>query len=404
MSHQQVEWTTQDWQRFLEYGTFVHGWGDQEDANHELERRRIGQELGIPFSQDDWTTEDRQRFSEYERQHNTYVQGWSDWDWKCELEQRRFSQELGIPQKQEEWTLANWQLYSKHDKQIDGWGKLSSARKEAERRQLSQELGIPSSLEDWTQKDQEVFANYEREHTRYVSKWSSSEWKWEVKRREISEELGIPWKQEDWTTDHWQRFPQLNRYVTGWGYSTNAKAEVERRQLCQELGIPFEQEKWTTQDKQKFDEYEQQEYRYVEGWSSGRHEEPPEISNEEAEDQQTKDDINNPANDRGYDEHEPKLEAEVEPAPASSSPKVDPHFEEPQPAILDNTVSPQEIESNDDNSKTPTAPKTKPPISVPHPQVSAAEIHRQGISSYQAFALLLIALVLYELIRQNLRL
>lgn len=125
---------------------------------------------------------------------------------------------------------------------------------------------------------------------------------------------------------------------------------------------------------------------------------------EEAEEEQSKDNFTNSAIDNGESEPEPKLEAEVEPAPESSTPKVDSQLEEPQPAILDNTVSPQEIESNDDNSRTPTAPETKPLISVHPLPVLPPEIHRHGISPYQAFALLLVALVLYELIRQNLRL
>lgn len=331
---------------------------------------------------------------------------------------------------------------------------------------MSQELGIPCCQKYWTQKDHEVFANYEREHTRYVSKWSSSEWKWEVKRRKISQELGIPLQQEDWTTDDWERFSQQEHYVVDWGSSRSAKAEVKRRRLDEELGLPFDQEKWNAEDKRKFAEYELEQYRYVDGWSSwtGKCEaqrrqageelgiphnnddwttedkskyfasgkkdiccwplpptpsaierggipgldlekEPVNVPKEEAEEQQTKDDINNAANDRDNGETKPRLEAEFEPAleytpayksqsaPESQAPKVDPQLQEPQQAIPGDTDSSRENESNDSNSETPTAPENKPLISAPPPQAPPPDIHH-GISPYQAFALLLVALVL----------
>ena len=320
---------------------------------------------------------------------------------------------------------------------------------------MSQELGIPSSQEDWAQKDHEVFANYEREHTRYVSGWSSREWKLEIRRSEISQELGIPWEQEDWTTDDWQRFSQEDRNVPGWGHPTDAKAEVERRQVGQKLGIPFNQAKWTTEDRQKFDEYQEQEYGYVEGWSSRswcerkrrqagmelripyesdkwtpedrvtyfasgkkdvccwpspptpptsekgdspeleRHEEPPEKSN--GEDQQSKDDIIDSANKKDDDAPAPTPETEP-PVPEVLSRVEEPQQSNPSGAV----VQPKHSDDNN-NSETPTAPETKPLILVPHAQVSP-EIDHHGISPIQAFALLLVALVPYELIRQNLRL
>lgn len=294
------------------------------------------------------------------------------------------AQKLRIPANKTEWSEEHLRRFSDYDAYVPGWG---DPKDEYDRLRVAQELGIPINKGDWLPEHFQKFSEYEC----FVIGWGYSGH--ERERRRVALELGVPAFQKEWRAEDWQRLSEYGKDVVGW---EDPSQEARRHRVAQELGIHANFRAWAADDKQKYIDYSNSKrtseaQAAIPGWPTPWWLEDPMW-------------------------REIKGPSAIKTDQSSGNWAIAENMN--KKTVIDDRQSPSAIETelvqgashHPKTLKHPTnleptrASDTKPSTSMFSAPVLVPDIHRHGISPYQAVMLLVVALVLYELLRQNLSL
>lgn len=292
------------------------------------------------------------------------------------------AQTLCIPAEKTEWSEEHLRRFSNYDAYVPGWG---DPKDEYELLLVAQELEIPINIGDWLPEHFRTFSQCER----FVIGWGYSGH--ERERQRVALELGVPAFQKEWRAEDWQRLSEYGKDVVGW---EDPSQEARRQRVAQELGIHANFRAWAADDKQKYIDYSKSKSTSeaqvaVPGWPTPWWREDPmwrEIKGRSAikADQSSENRViaERMNNKTVIDDRQSSSAVETEPVQRSSH----------QPKTLNPFT----------NLEPTTTSDTKPSTFIASAPALVSNIQRYGISPYQALTLLVVALVLYELTRENL--